>query len=269
MDWLAGATIGSVILEARTPFDRDGGEPEAGWFSVAASDGPVGGDGGRVLADDPKRLKLEVDREFAGGETVTVSYRRPPGGLGLWGATPRIGMGLVPADGGEVWAAYEGGSGTAALTFAHTVAAADVCAGGVAVVADSLELDGGTIRSSANGQDADLSHAGLAADPAHKADGRIEPAAPSAPAFDDGAAAALSIDENHADGAVVGTVAASDGRRRYADLLALRRRRGELRDRRGRRDLREGRDRAGPRGEGQLRVHRRGHRRRGRRRGRG
>ena len=144
--------------------------------------------------------------------------------------TPRIGMDLDPTDGGGVWAAYEGGSGTAALTFAHAVAAADVSAGGVAVVADSLELDGGTLRSSANGQDADLSHAGLAADPAHKADGRIEPAAPSAPAFDDGAAAALSIDENHADGAVVGTVTASDGRRRYADLLALRRRREELRD---------------------------------------
>ena len=36
------------------------------------------------------------------------------------------------------------------------------------------------------------------------------PAEPSGPAFDDGEAAALAIDENHADGAEVGTVAATD-----------------------------------------------------------
>lgn len=127
------------------------------------------------------------------------------------GGTPRIELDIDPAAGaGEVWAAYEGGSGTADLTFSHVVAAADISDGGVAVAANSLEANGGTIRSKATGQYADLSHAGLAPDPKHKADGRLSPPEPTAPVFDDGAAATLSIDENQADGAAVGAVAATD-----------------------------------------------------------
>ena len=113
------------------------------------------------------------------------------------GGTPRIELDIDPAAGaGGVWAAYDGGSGTADLTFSHVVAAADISDGGVAVAANSLEPNGGTIRSKATGQYADLSHAGLAPDPKHKADGRLSPPEPTAPAFDDGAAATLLIDEN-------------------------------------------------------------------------
>ena len=191
VDWLACATIGSVIPEARTPFDRDGGEPEAGWFPAAESGGPVAVTEAAFSPDDPKRLKLEVDREFAVGETVTDNVDAEGGRHlrarrdGARGRNVRRGGGrdrdAAHRDGPgprrrrRGLGGLRGRSGTAALTLAHTVAAADVSTGGVTVVADSLELDGGTIRSSASGQEADLSHAVLAADPAHNADGRIEP----------------------------------------------------------------------------------------------
>ena len=63
----------------------------------------------------------------------------------------------------ERWAAYEGGSGTDSLTFAYTVAAYPDSGGFVApqVLANTLELNGGTIRSAATSTDADLSHDGL------------------------------------------------------------------------------------------------------------
>ena len=51
---------------------------------MRASAGPVAVTGAAFRADNPKRLRLEVDREFAFGETVTVSYRRPAGVSGLW-----------------------------------------------------------------------------------------------------------------------------------------------------------------------------------------
>ena len=35
--------------------------------------------------------------------------------------TPRLKIDMDPAYRGEKWAAYEGGSGTSSLTFAHTV----------------------------------------------------------------------------------------------------------------------------------------------------
>ena len=85
--------------------------------------------------------------------------------------TPRLKLDLGGDDGaGERWAAYADGSGTETLTFAWTVAAADESAAGVAVLADTLELNGGTIRSAATQADVALGHPGRDADPAHKVD---------------------------------------------------------------------------------------------------
>ena len=83
-EWLAGTFMGSVVLKSERPFARDRGEPKPAWFAVKASGGPVTVTGAAFSADDPKELKLEVSREFAAGETVTVSYRRPAGASGLW-----------------------------------------------------------------------------------------------------------------------------------------------------------------------------------------
>ena len=50
---------------------------------------------------------------------------------------------------GEFWAGYESGSGTSALTLAYTVAEPNTAPSGIAVLANTLELNGGTIRSGA------------------------------------------------------------------------------------------------------------------------
>ena len=69
--------------------------------------------------------------------------------------------------------------------------AGDASPGGVAVIEDTLEANGGTIRSAA-GADAALGHAGLAPDAAHKVDG----AAPGfASAEVDGTALTVTFDE--------------------------------------------------------------------------
>ena len=123
------------------------------------------------------------------------------------GGTPHLTIDMDPAEWGAKQAAYESGSGTTTLTFAHEVVEPNISTQGIAVLENTLALRGGTIRS-ASGKDADLSHDGLAHDPAHKVDWALP--SPSTPAFEDGERVTLSIDENHADGAVVGTVAATD-----------------------------------------------------------
>ena len=84
-DWWAGTYVGSVILKASRPFATHM-QPKSEWFAVSASGGPVTATGAAFAADDPKVLRLTLSREFAPGETVTVSYRRPVGESGLWDA---------------------------------------------------------------------------------------------------------------------------------------------------------------------------------------
>ena len=130
--------------------------------------------------------------------------------------SPRLKIKMDPRW-GEFWADYESGRATSALTFAYTVAEPNTAPSGIAVLANTLELNGGTIRT--GGTDADLAHAGLGHDSNHKVDWKKQPGGGpggksgpthSAPTFDGGASASFSIAENHADGAAVGTVAATD-----------------------------------------------------------
>ena len=122
---------------------------------------------GVAMASDPGS-----DDTYAAGDTVRVAVTFSEAvEVDTEGGTPRLRLDLGGDDGaGERWAAYAEGSGTQTLTFAWTAAAADESAAGVAVLADTLELDGGTIRSAATQADAALSHAGLDPDPAHKVD---------------------------------------------------------------------------------------------------
>ena len=72
----------------------------------------------------------------------------------------------------EVDAAYESGTGTAALVFAYTVLATDVDDDGIVRVADALMLETGEAIASAVGVDADLEHAGgSVSESGHKVDG--------------------------------------------------------------------------------------------------
>ena len=112
------------------------------------------------------------DAAYAAGDTVRVAVTFDEAvAVGTEDGTPRLGLDLGGEDGaGERWAVYEDGSGTATLTFAWTAAAPDEAPAGVAVRADTLELDGGTIASVATQADAALGHPGLDPDPAHRVD---------------------------------------------------------------------------------------------------
>ena len=123
--------------------------------------------------DDTYGLGETIRVRLTFGEAVTVDTA---------GGTPRMKI-RMNLTWGEKWAAYEGGSGTNALTFAYTVRPVNATPHGVAVLANTLELDGGAIASAATGTAANLAHAGLGHDPEHKVDYRLSPpAADAAPA---------------------------------------------------------------------------------------
>ena len=110
---------------------------------------------------------------YASGETIRVTLTFSEA-VDVTGA-PRLKIDMDPADWGEKWAAYESGGGTASLTFAHTVVEPNYSSQGIAVLADTLELNEGSIRSASSQTDAGLSHAGLDHDPDHKVDWRRTP----------------------------------------------------------------------------------------------
>ena len=90
----------------------------------------------------------EVRLTLAFSEAVTVATD---------GGTPSVGIAL---DGTARQAVYASGTGTASLVFAYEVTSEDGTVAAVAVTADSLALNGGTIRDAA-GRDADLAHLGI------------------------------------------------------------------------------------------------------------
>ena len=110
-----------------------------------------------------------ADDTYAFRDTIRIRVRFDEA-MDVTGA-PRLKIALRDGDSWQRWADYEGGSGTDSLTFAYIVAEHDSTGRqGTAVLANTLELNGGTIRSAATGTDADLSHEGLDKDPAHQVD---------------------------------------------------------------------------------------------------
>ena len=93
---------------------------------------------------------IEVTVTFSENVTVTGTPE-----LIVFGWPPRI--------------PYHGGSGSASLTFRHTVEEGDKYSFGFIIPAGEIDLNGGTIRSG-SGQDAELAHEGLAAQPGHRVD---------------------------------------------------------------------------------------------------
>ena len=101
-----------------------------------------------------------ADQTYGIGDTiqVQVTFNRLVVDVDTSGGTPRLKIDMDPAEWGEKWASYTSGSGTASLTFTHTVVEPNISTQGIAVLADTLELNGGTIRS--DGADAGLAHTG-------------------------------------------------------------------------------------------------------------
>ena len=85
------------------------------------------------------------DGTYALGQTIRVAVRFSEA-VTVTGS-PVISIDMDPAAWGEKRAAYAGGSGTAELVFAHEVVEPNVSTEGIAVLADSLALNGGSIRS--------------------------------------------------------------------------------------------------------------------------
>ena len=141
----------------------------------------------------PAVSKLEItsdpgtDRTYAAEDDiqVTVAFSETVEVTG----TPRL---QIELGGGSRTAAYEGGSGTAALVFAYEVADGESDTDGVGVEADSLS--GGTIRDEAR-NNAELDHDVLAADAGHKVDGVRPRLAASGGAVVDGTTLTLTYSE--------------------------------------------------------------------------
>ena len=113
--------------------------------SVAVTSDP-GEDGGYAIDDE-----IQVGLTFS--EAVTAT------------GVPQL---TLDVGGQNRTAAYYEGSGNAQLVFSYTVATGDEDTDGIAVVADSLALNGGAIRAGAT--NATLTHAALQAND-HKVDG--------------------------------------------------------------------------------------------------
>ena len=79
--------------------------------------------------------------------------------------TPTVNIDMDPAEWGTKPAGYA--SGTTGLVSTHTVVEPNVSTRGIAVLADTLALNGGSIQSASSQIDADLSHAGLGHDASH------------------------------------------------------------------------------------------------------
>ena len=127
-----------------------------------------------------------TDRTYTAGDEiqVTVTFSETVEVTG----TPQLRLEL---GGGRRTADYEGGSGTAALVFAYTVADGESDTDGMGIEADSLS---GTIRDEAR-NNAELDHDGLAADSGHKVDGVRPRLAASGGAVVDGTTLTLTYDE--------------------------------------------------------------------------
>ncbi len=121
--------------------------------------------------DDTYGLNDEIRVRVTFSEAVSVDTA---------GGTPRLKIKLDPAY-GEQWANYQGGTGSNSLAFTYTVAEPNLSTQGIAVLRDTLELNGGDIESAATNTDADLSHGGLYHDPDHTVDWRLQPTPTSAP----------------------------------------------------------------------------------------
>ena len=105
------------------------------------------------------------------GETVEVRVTFTEAvDVGTSRGTPTIALALSGTAARQ--AAYTSGSGTEALVFSYTLATGDGAHQSMFVTPDSLQLNGGTITTTAGGADADLVHngTGVIAGPALRSD---------------------------------------------------------------------------------------------------
>ena len=176
---LAEAVVhGETVTVAYAP-PEDGPVRDLAGNAAAAFTGEAATNGTPAAAPSVEAVAVVSDAgsdaTYALGETIRIRVTFTEAvSVDTAGGTPRLTIKMDPTW-GEFRAAYAGGSGTANLTFTHTVVQPNTSPRGIAVLANTLELNGGTVRSKETGADADLAHAGLAHDAAHKVNWRIAP----------------------------------------------------------------------------------------------
>ena len=146
-------------------------------LTTGGSGGAGGNAGGQSNTEPASVTGVSVvsdagaDSTYGGGDRieVRVTFDGPVDVTG----TPRLKIDMDPAHWGEKWAVYESGSGGSSLTFVHEVEEPNLSTQGIAVLANTLALNGGTIRG--GDADAALAHDGLAHDANHKVDWRTAP----------------------------------------------------------------------------------------------
>ena len=201
LTFAAGETSKTVEVQAHA--DRAAESDETFTLALSNASGAAIDDGEATgaVADVPPPAVSNVavasdageDDTYRAGDTIRVRVTFSEA-VDVTGS-PRLKIKMDP-DYGEKWALYESGSGTAELTFAYTVAEPNESAQGVAVLANTLELNGGTIESASSRMDAALAHDGLDHDPAHKVDATPDTTAPAlAAATVDGRTLTLTFDE--------------------------------------------------------------------------
>ncbi|MCY3634511.1 MAG: SwmB domain-containing protein [bacterium] len=181
---LNGGTISDVSSQTDADLSHTGlahdADHKVNWQLSTNSGGEEGGASGGSGPEEQQVAPASVsgvsvssspqaDATYRNGETIQVSVTfGVPVDVDTSAGTPRLKIDMDPAEWGEKWASYASGTGTATLTFTHTVVEPNISTKGIAVLADTLELNGGTIRS--GGENADLAHDGLSHDSGHKVD---------------------------------------------------------------------------------------------------
>ena len=141
---------------------------EAGNAAAAFTDSAVTNATGPALTSLAVSSSAGTDSTYAIGDTIALKATfNVAVTVNTSAGTPRIAFTLGTA---TKHAAYASGSTTKELEFRYTVAEGDADSDGIAVGADALELNNGTIADSASNP-ATVTHAALAADTAHKVDG--------------------------------------------------------------------------------------------------
>ncbi len=125
----------------------------------------------RIATEYPHQYRVAIvstsgpDKTYGVGDVIRVRVTFPKP-VTVTGA-PRIAIDMDPAYWGQKFSGYEEGNGARGLIFSHTVVSPNLSTQGIAVLENSLELNGGSIRY-ADGSNADLTHGGIAHDGNHK-----------------------------------------------------------------------------------------------------
>ena len=156
---------GNPVLAPHTPVGPSGGEwryvridlVNVTGVATAVTNVAVVSDPG---GDDTYGLEDTIRVRVTFGEPVDVT------------GTPRLKIRMDPSY-GEKWADYASGTGTTMLEFTHTVKEPNLSTRGIKVMANSLELNGGTVGVAGGGGNAALGHDELTHDTDHKVDWRV------------------------------------------------------------------------------------------------